>query len=81
MDVSDPRVVSKLPLHGPNLFPEGHLGPTIIEWFDQMKNLGIALLRGVALGLGIDEDWFTKNIARDPTCLFRIFHDPPSKNP
>jgi isopenicillin N synthase-like dioxygenase len=46
-----------------------------------MKTLGIALLRGVALGLGIDEDWFTKNIARDPTCLFRIFHYPPSKNP
>jgi len=27
-----------------------------------MSNLGKALLRGVALGLGIDENWFAENI-------------------
>jgi isopenicillin N synthase-like dioxygenase len=42
-----------------------------------MSKLGKALLRGVALGLGIPEDWFAHNICKEPTELFRIFHYPP----
>lgn len=42
-----------------------------------MSNLGKQLLRGLALALGMPEDWFITNICREPTELFRIFHYPP----
>ena len=42
-----------------------------------MSNIGKALLRGVALGLGMPQDWFETNIASDPIEYFRIFHYPP----
>jgi len=35
------------------------------------------LLAGVAIGLGMDRNWFAQNICQDPTELFRIFHYPP----
>lgn len=64
-----PKVVAKVPLHGKNQFPEhpAELGPTILQWFDYMSELGKTLLRGVALGLGMPEDWFANNICKDPT--------------
>jgi len=42
-------------LHGRNQFPENpkELGACIIEWQAAMSNIGKALLRGVALGLGM----------------------------
>jgi isopenicillin N synthase-like dioxygenase len=33
-------------------------------------------MRGVALGLGLDAEWFEHTITADPTVLFRIFHYP-----
>jgi isopenicillin N synthase-like dioxygenase len=71
---------SSLPLHGPNLFPArpAELGPTVHAYHDRLTALGHAVLRGVALGLGFDEDWFARNITRDPVILFRIFHYPPT---
>ena len=71
---------SSLPLHGPNLFPArpAELGPTVLAYLDVLTALGHAVLRGVALGLGFDEDWFARNITRDPVILFRIFHYPPT---
>jgi len=42
-----------------------------------MSLLGKALLRGVAIGLGMDENWFAENICKEPTELFWIFHYPP----
>jgi isopenicillin N synthase-like dioxygenase len=76
---TDPRVVAKTPLHGANLYPQvpADLGTCADEWFVAMQKLGAALMRGVALGLRMPADWFEKNIASDPTCLFRIFHYPP----
>lgn len=34
------------------------------------------LLKGVSLGLALDENWFANTICQDPTELFRIFHYP-----
>jgi isopenicillin N synthase-like dioxygenase len=53
-------------LHGPNLYPEhpAELGPCIKEWFNQMSKLGQTLLSGIALALGMPEDWFATSIAR-----------------
>lgn len=72
-------VKAKIPLHGRNLFPENpsELGPCIIEWFAALSKLGRTLLGGVALALGMPEDWFATTIAKDPTELFRVFHYPP----
>ena len=76
---TDPRVVARTPLHGPNLFPSEPAGlrPVVLSWLDQVASLGQAVLRGIALGLGLDADWFRRHLTADPTVLFRIFHYPP----
>ena len=75
----DPRVVAGTPLHGANLFPErpAALARVTLRWIDEVSSLGAALLRGLALGLGLDEDWFARTLTADPTILFRAFHYPP----
>jgi isopenicillin N synthase-like dioxygenase len=79
LPVTDPRVVAGTPLHGPNLFPSAPhgLGPVVLRWIEQVTAVGQAVLRAVALGLGLDEDWFARHLTADPTVLFRVFHYPP----
>ena len=75
----DPRVAAGLPLHGPNLVParpEG-LVTAALEYMDAVVGLGQTLLRGMALGLGLDDDWFAQHLTADPVVLFRVFHYPP----
>ncbi|HVJ99196.1 MAG TPA: 2OG-Fe(II) oxygenase family protein, partial [Acidimicrobiia bacterium] len=71
---------SGLPLHGPNLFPArpAALRTTVLEYLDALTVVGHAVLRGVALALDKDENWFAQHITRDPVILFRIFHYPPT---
>jgi isopenicillin N synthase-like dioxygenase len=71
-----PRVLDGTPLHGANLFPPGDLGPAIIAWVDAVRPVAAALMRGIALGLGLEPDWFERELTADPTVLFRIFHYP-----
>jgi isopenicillin N synthase-like dioxygenase len=33
-------------------------------------------MEGVALSLGLEEDYFSRTYTADPTVLFRIFHYP-----
>ena len=75
----DPRVVAGVPLHGANLFPDdpAALGDVVLRWIDAVTALGQALLRGLALGLGVDEGWFAEHLTAEPTVLFRAFHYPP----
>ncbi len=79
LPVTDPRVVSGTPLHGPNLFPiePSELRSTVLRWIEQVATLGQSLLGGIALGLGLDRDWFARHLTADPTVLFRVFHYPP----
>ena len=79
LDESDPRVRDGLPLHGPNLFPTRPSGmrKTVLRWMDEVTLLGSDLMRGIALGLGMEEDWFAENLTTDPTILFRVFTYPP----
>lgn len=76
---ADPRVEARTPLHGPNLFPAepAGLGPVVLQWMEQVTALGQAVLSGIALGLGLDGDWFRQHLTADPTVLFRVFHYPP----
>jgi isopenicillin N synthase-like dioxygenase len=71
-----PRVVTATPLHGPNLFPPGELGPTVLDWLAALRPVADALMRGIAVGLGLSPDWFERHLTDDPTVLFRIFHYP-----
>jgi isopenicillin N synthase-like dioxygenase len=75
----DPRVQAGIPLHGANLFPEypPQLRATVLEVIDAFTTLGHQLMVGFALALGLDADWFDRELTHDPTVLFRIFHYPP----
>ena len=79
LDEDDPRVRARLPLHGPNLFPAGIPGfaDTILEYMAALTNLGHALMRGIALSLGLEPGYFRERYMADPLTLFRIFHYPP----
>jgi isopenicillin N synthase-like dioxygenase len=75
-----PRVRAGVPLHGANLFPARppELGPTVLASLDAMTTLGHVVMSGIARGLGLDPDWFARDLTADPTILFRIFRYPPS---
>ena len=80
LPADDPRVaVEHRALHGPNLFPAAvpELRPLVLEWIDVVTALGHRLLGAIALGLGLDEQWFRVHLTADPTILFRIFRYPP----
>jgi len=79
LDASDPRVRAGLPLHGPNLFPAGvpELRAAVLEHLEALTAVAHAVLRGMALGLGLDADWFHTHLTADPLVLFRIFRYPP----
>jgi isopenicillin N synthase-like dioxygenase len=79
LDPGDTRVRAGVPLHGPNLFPEDAPGlrDAVLSYVEAMTDLGHALMRGVALGLGLDADHFRRGPMADPLVLFRIFHYPP----
>ena len=74
----DPRVAAGTPLHGANLFPRrpAELAPAVLDWLDAMTGLGHRLVAGVALALGLDEQWFHRRLTADPLVLFRIFRYP-----
>jgi isopenicillin N synthase-like dioxygenase len=79
LPTDDLRVASRTPLHGPNLFPTSpaSLGPVVLQWMDEVAAVGQAVLNGIALGLGLERDWFARHLTADPTVLFRVFHYPP----
>ncbi|MCU1389899.1 MAG: 2OG-Fe(II) oxygenase family oxidoreductase [Ilumatobacteraceae bacterium] len=74
----DARVAARLPLHGANLFPAEvpALGPAVLEWMAALMLLGHALMSAIAVGLGLDPEWFRRHLTADPTVLFRIFRYP-----
>lgn len=79
LGVEHALVRAETPLHGPNLFPDDMpaLRDAVLRYMDAMTTLGHALLRGVALGLGLDEEAFRASFGATPLTLFRIFNYPP----
>ncbi|MEV0382559.1 2-oxoglutarate and iron-dependent oxygenase domain-containing protein [Nonomuraea sp. NPDC050643] len=69
-----------VPLHGPNLFPAQvpELRDAVLAYLRTMTEVGQAVMAGIALSLGLEEDYFRTGYTADPTILFRIFHYPPS---
>ena len=74
----DPRVRAGLPLHGRNLFPRQvpALRDAVLAYIDALTGLGQAVLRGVALSLGLEADYFAAGYTARPTVLFRVFRYP-----
>jgi isopenicillin N synthase-like dioxygenase len=70
----DPR-----PLHGPNRWPDEvpALRREVSAWMEAMEVLGQRVLASMAVGLGLDREWFARTLTADPTVLFRIFRYPP----
>ena len=79
LTVDHPLVTSGTPMHGPNLFPENIplFRETILEYLTAMTGLGHALMEGLGLGLGLNEDYFAERYTNDPLILFRVFNYPP----
>jgi polar amino acid transport system ATP-binding protein len=76
----DPRVREGLPLHGVNLYPEvpAELRELVPAYIDAITEVGRRVLRAMAVGLGLDADWFDRDVLADPIVLFRIFRYPPT---
>ena len=76
-----PRVLASVALHGQNQFPadNDNLRMAVLEWLDALHPVADAVMRGIALGLGLPGDWFDRHLTADPTILFRIFHYPPDE--
>lgn len=72
-----PRVQAGVILHGANLWPgiDG-FRETVLAYIDELTALGHTLLRGLALGLGIEADWFERHGTADPLVLLRLFNYP-----
>ena len=79
VDAEHPLVRAGTPLHGANLFPGDMpaLRDAVLRYMDAMTALGHALLRGVALGLGLEEHALGAHFGATPLTLFRIFNYPP----
>lgn len=78
LGAEDPRVRAGLPLHGRNLFPRQVPGmrAAVLGYLDALTVLGQAVLRGVALSLGLDAEYFATGYTASPTVLFRVFRYP-----
>ena len=75
----DPRVRARVPLHGPNLWPDepAAIRPVLIEYLDALENLGQHLTRAISVALGLGPDTLPDRWFRDPTILLRLFRYPP----
>jgi isopenicillin N synthase-like dioxygenase len=80
LPASDPRVAAGLPLHGANLFPEDvpELKPAVLAFVAEAERAAHAIMKGIALSLGLDGEYFRRTYTARPTMLFRVFRYPPS---
>jgi len=78
---NDPRVKAGVPMHGANLWPRRvpELRTAVLDFMDHTTRAGHAVMRGIALSLGLDEGYFARTYTGDPTILFRVFHYPPAR--
>jgi isopenicillin N synthase-like dioxygenase len=72
------RVRAGWPLHGANLWPAQvpELRAAALDYMAATTRAAHALLEGVALSLGLADDYFARHYTAEPTVLFRVFHYP-----
>jgi len=75
---SDPEVVAGTPLMGPNAWPNEvpELRPALYGWYEQVMQVGHAVLRGLALSLGRPAEFFTEGYDR-PLARGAVIYYPP----
>ena len=75
-----PRVKAGIPLHGPNLIPGDDVLPgfraTILDYMNQVTQLGHRVMECIARSLELPADYFQRRYTSDPLILFRIFNYP-----
>lgn len=79
-----PEVKEKLPLHGPNLFPDEKLVPglkhCVLKYMDVLEELGHNLMQGIGISLGLGENFFREKFTTTPHTPFRLFYYPSDPN-
>lgn len=72
-----PLVRARTPMHGANLFPAiPGIRERVLDYLEAMTALAHAVMRGIALSLGLPEHYFAERYTGDPLILFRIFNYP-----
>jgi isopenicillin N synthase-like dioxygenase len=74
----DPAVFAGEPLRGPNQWPDFAPGlrPALSRYYDEMRTLGAALLRAVAVGLDLAPDFFEGRYRKPLQRTQAIFYPP-----
>lgn len=77
----DARVKAGIPMHGANLWPSAvpELQSAVLDFMVATTRAARAVMRGMALSLGLDQGYFETTYTADPTVLFRVFHYPPAR--
>jgi len=73
-----PSVKRGLPFHGANQYPEAvpEMKTVIRTYLKHMTTLGHAVMRGLAVSVGLDPAFFKTAMTADPFTPFRIFNYP-----
>jgi isopenicillin N synthase-like dioxygenase len=67
-----------LRLRGPNQWPESlpQMQNIVTAWMEQIEGLCQSLIQALALGLGLDQNYFTDRMSPDPYTRLKIAHYP-----
>jgi isopenicillin N synthase-like dioxygenase len=78
LDLDDPDVAAGRPLMGPNQWPDAppEMAATLLAYMDAVMECGRSLLRGFAVGLGLDPDFFRDRFAKPLTRCSLIYYPP-----
>lgn len=58
---NDPHVLACKPMHGPNIWPKiSNYRHVITSYINEMNDLGFILMRGIAISLNLEPDFFYK---------------------
>lgn len=76
LDNTDPDVIAGKPLHGANQYPAVPEFQALMEdHYQQMLELGKTVLKGIAVALGIEPDFFDRRFTH-PISVLRLIHYP-----